>query len=294
MKVLNFGSINVDYVYHVNHIVRPAETIPSHGMQINPGGKGANQSVALARAGATVFHAGQVGKDTSWMIDRLRQDGIDTRLVSVSEKVNGGQAIIQVDENGQNSIIIYGGANQSIPESLLKESLAYMERGDWLVLQNEIKLTSQAIDEAHAAGLRICFNPAPMTDSVHSFSLDKVDVFIVNEIEAAELARLPATTAPDDILKTLATMFPKATVCMTLGAEGSCCWSAQTGIIKQPACKAKAVDTTAAGDTFTGFFLTAVINGKSLQDGLAIASKAAAITVSRHGAMDSIPFKNEL
>ena len=294
MKVLNFGSINVDYVFRVSHIVRPAETLPTRGMAIHPGGKGANQSVALARAGATVLHAGQVGKDTAWMAERLRQEGVDTRNVLVADSVNGGQAIIQVDDNGQNSIIIHGGANQAIPESLIQAALAEMDKGDWLVLQNEINLTGALIDAAHQAGLNICFNPAPMTDAVHSFNLKDVNLFIVNEIEGAELARLPADSAPETVLAALSRRFPTSTVCMTLGADGSCCWSAATGVVRQPACPANAVDTTAAGDTFTGYFLTDIINGMTLHDALADASRAAAITVSRPGAMDSIPYRNEL
>ena len=294
MKVLNFGSINVDYVFRVSHIVRPAETIPTQGMAIHPGGKGANQSVALARAGATVLHAGQVGKDTSWMVERLRQEGVGTRNVLVSDSVNGGQAIIQVDDDGQNSIIIHGGANQAIPESHIQTALAEMDKGDWLVLQNEINLTGELIDAAHLAGLNVCFNPAPMTDAVHSFNLKDVNLFIVNEIEGAELARLPADSAPETVLAALAERFPTSTVCMTLGADGSCCWSAATGVIRQPAYPVKAVDTTAAGDTFTGFFLAELIGGKTLQQALDTASLAAAVTVSRHGAIDSIPYKKEL
>ena len=294
MKVLNFGSINVDVVFRVSHIVRPAETIPSQGMEVHPGGKGANQSVALARAGATVLHAGQVGKDTSWMAERLCKEGVDIRHVLVSDSVNGGQAIIQVDDNGQNSIIIHGGANQTIPEAHIAKALADMDKGDWLVLQNEINLTPNLIDAAHQAGLNICLNPAPMTEAVHSFNLQAVNLFIVNEIEGAELARLPADSAPETVLAALAETYPQATICMTLGADGSCCWSATTGVIRQPAYPVKAVDTTAAGDTFTGFFLAELIGGKTLQQALDTASRAAAVTVSRHGAIDSIPYRNEL
>ena len=294
MKILNFGSINVDIVFSVNHIVHPAETISARGMSVNPGGKGANQSVALARAGATVLHAGQVGKDTEWMIQHLKKNGIDTRHVMVSQDTNGGQAIIQVDQSGQNSIIVFGGANQAIPESLIGQALADMAPGDWLVLQNEINLTGKLITAAHASGLKVCLNPSPITPDLLNAPLEQVDLFILNEIEGAALAEMPETSTATTLLDGLAKRFPQAAICLTLGADGSCYHEPNTPMLRQAAFPAEAVDTTAAGDTFSGYFLTSLINGKTPAQALETASRAAAITVSRPGALDSIPFYNEL
>lgn len=296
MKILNFGSINVDIVLSVAHIVRPGETISASGLNGFPGGKGANQSVALSRAGATVLHAGQVGKDTLWMRDTLAQAGVDTRHVLVSEDVPGGQAFIQVEAGAQNSIIVYGGANQAIPESLITEALTDMKRGDWLLLQNEINLTPQLLHAGHAAGLSICLNPSPITDDIiQDWPLELVSLFVVNEIEGARLANLPGDAAPDDILAKLVAAYPRASVCLTLGSQGARYFDRATGqTIFQNAFPATAVDTTAAGDTFTGFLLAELLRDKSPQQALQTAAHAAAISVSRHGAIASIPTLDQL
>lgn len=294
MKILNFGSINVDYVYAVHHFVKPAETIPASGLSINPGGKGANQSVALARGGATVLHAGLVGNDTKWMIDRLNEDGVDTTHVHVAESGSGGQAFIQVTPEGQNAIIVFGGTNQAIPESLIPEALSELEPGDFLVLQNEINLTPQLIQAGHEAGLFICFNPAPMTPEVFDFPLDLVNLFIVNEIEGAELAKLPLDTEHPRILDELVKAFPNADICLTRGEKGALFFSKKTGVIVQDAYPAKPVDTTAAGDTFTGFLLAGLADGFTHRQALDLAAKASAIAVQKPGAMDSIPFRKDV
>jgi len=294
VKILNFGSINVDIVLRVQHIVAPGETISSHVMQVNPGGKGANQSVALARAGATVLHAGMVGKDTAWMIDRLNKEGVNTSHIAISDTVNGGQAMIQVDENGQNSIIVYGGANQAIPEAMIDDALAELAPGDWLVLQNEINLTPQLIRRGKAAGINVCFNPSPITPALLDFPLEDVALFMVNEIEGAQLAALPPNTPFQEILAELARRFPNADICMTLGSQGALYFSKTTGVITQRPYAVKAVDTTAAGDTFTGYLLASLAQGLPVEKALDQASRASAIAVSRPGAVDSIPLPDEL
>lgn len=294
MKIINFGSLNVDYVYHVPSIVLPGETLASRSMQVNPGGKGANQSVAMIRAGATVWHAGQLGSDTEWMRARMKKEGIDVRHIKVSGSVHGGHAIIQVDESGQNSIVLYGGANMAIEPERIHEVLADAKAGDWLVLQNEINLTSELMKAGRAVGMKVCFNPAPFDPEVFDYPLDCVDLFIVNEHEAAGLAKRPVETAPEILLDELAETYPEATICLTLGADGSLLWSAATGVLRQLAYSVTAVDTTAAGDTFTGYFLAELTRGSDMKTALDVASRAASIAVTRAGAMDSIPFRNEL
>ena len=295
MKIINLGSINVDYVYQTEHIVLPGETIASRSMTVHPGGKGANQSVALARAGAEVLHVGMVGKDTQWMKERLTQEKVDTRFVRVAtDGTAGGHAIIQVDAHGQNSIIIFGGANQCIPAELFDQALLTASKGDWLVMQNEINLTPLAMKAAHDAGLRICFNPAPMDRSVLSYPLDLVDLFILNEIEAASLADSQPDSPMEAILEQLCGRYPSARVCITLGKEGALFHSAETGTLRQKSYPVKAVDTTAAGDTFVGYFLHELTSGTPPAQALEFACRASAITVSRPGAIPSIPLREEV
>lgn len=297
MKILNFGSINVDIVLSVPHMVRPGETISASGLNGFPGGKGANQSVALSRAGATVLHAGQVGKDTLWMRDTLADAGVDTRHVLVSDTVPGGQAFIQVEDGAgaQNAIIVFGGANQAIPESLVDTALADMTRGDWLLLQNEINLTPQLLVDGHQRGLSIALNPSPITEAiVRDWPLHLVDLFIVNEIEGAELAGLPRDAAPEAILAQLADAYPQAAICLTLGERGARYHDRRTGTLRQDAFPATPVDTTAAGDTFTGFLLAELMRGHTPQQALQTAAQAAAIAVSHAGAIASIPTLSQL
>lgn len=294
MKIINFGSLNVDYVYRLDHIVKPGETLASSEMQVNPGGKGSNQSVALKRAGADVWHAGLLGEDTAWMRERLAKEGVDVRHVLISKEIHGGHAIIQVDANGQNSIVLFGGANQAIGKSQVADVMKEAVPGDWLVLQNEINVTADAMAAGKAAGMKVCFNPAPFDEGVFNYPLQCVDLFILNEHEAAGLARKPVETAPEELIAVLSAAYPQAMVCVTLGEAGSLLWTAKTGILRQKAYPVQAVDTTAAGDTFTGFFLAELTHGAELAQALDIAAKASAIAVTRPGALDSIPYLKEL
>ena len=294
MKIINFGSLNVDYVYRLDHIVKPGETLASSEMQVNPGGKGSNQSVALKRAGADVWHAGMLGEDTAWMRERLEREGVDVRHVLISKEIHGGHAIIQVDANGQNSIVLFGGANQAISAAQVEHVLMNAEQGDWLVLQNEINVTADVMAAGKAAGMKVCFNPAPFDEGVFNYPLDCVDLFILNEHEAAGLARKPVETPPEELVATLSAAYPNAMICVTLGEAGSVLWTAATGLIRQKAYPVQAVDTTAAGDTFTGYFLAELTRGASLAAALDMASRASAIAVTRPGALDSIPYLKEL
>ncbi|HPY90641.1 MAG TPA: ribokinase [Lentisphaeria bacterium] len=294
MKVINFGSLNLDYVYQVKTLAQPGETVPCDAMTRFPGGKGANQSVALARAGIQVWHAGMLGAGDEWMRSLLQEASIDIRFVRLSETWPSGHAIIQVDARGMNSIIVYGGANQHIPHSFIAQVLDEAQEGDWLVLQNEINLTPELLKAGKAAGMKICFNPAPFTADVLDFPLDCVDVFILNEIEAAGLARRPVGMDLDDLAEELQAAFPESMICITLGADGAVCRSPETGLVRQSAFATRVVDTTAAGDTFTGYFLAEIARRAPVQAALEIACKAAAVTISRHGAIPSIPTRQEV
>lgn len=283
MKLLNFGALNIDVVYQVDHLVLPGETISSTSREINCGGKGLNQSVALARAGAQVFHAGMVGEDGGMLLELLGEAGADISLV---REVPGGsgQAIIQVDRRGENSIILYGGANQRIDEPYIDEVISQFEEGDCIFLQNEISNLRYLMERAHEAGLRLIFNPSPFEKCLLSYPLDYVDYFVVNEVEGHQFS---GKTEPEEILKTLMDRHQTA-VLLTLGKEGAL-YGDDTGTVRHGIYQSEVVDTTGAGDTFTGFFFSALLSGQPPQDALRLASQASCITVSRPGAAPSIP-----
>jgi ribokinase len=289
MKILNFGSLNIDHVYAVDHIVRPGETLNSNQYRVFMGGKGSNQSLALAYAGARVFHAGKLGKDGLWLRERLQKSGVDTGLVEITEGPSG-HAIIQVNKEGENAIVLFGGANRTIAKADAARVLSRFGKGDYLLLQNEISAIPDIMREASRIGLAIVLNPAPMHRDVLAYPLDLVACFIVNEIEGAELT---GAKAPDKILAAMQRRFPSAMTVLTLGADGAVCTHGGA-TVRVPAVRVKAVDTTAAGDTFIGYFLAGLMSGAETKAALEIACQAAAICVTRPGAADSIPKRKEV
>ncbi|MBP3704456.1 MAG: ribokinase [Clostridia bacterium] len=288
-KILNFGSLNADYVYTTDHIVRGGETTSSTGMEIFPGGKGLNQTIALARAGLAVHHAGLIGDDGAFLLDTLKADGVDTRFVGRIEG-RGGHTIIQVDKNAQNAILLFGGSNRAVTAEYADEVLSHFSAGDLLLMQNEISAVPHIIDRAFEKGMEIWLNPSPMDEGVFECDLTKVSGFFLNEIEGAELT---GSDDPETILNLMVEKFPRAAVVLTLGENGA--WYAKDGMrVYCPAEKTTAVDTTAAGDTFTGYFLRGMLDGLSPAAALQLAAKASAVTVSRSGASPSIPKYEEL
>ncbi|MCB7513177.1 ribokinase [bacterium 210917-SL.2.15] len=291
MKVLNFGSLNVDYVYQVDHIMLPGETQSSTRRNVFAGGKGLNQSVALAKAGLSTYHAGQVGNDADgeMLLRVLERNGVDCSLVN---RIDGpcGHTVIQVDKNAQNCILLFGGANRCIDAAYRKKVFSQFSAGDVIVLQNEINDLDQVIDEAYEKGMRIVLNPSPFDAYLDRCDWNKVDVFFINEVEGAQIS---GREAAEDILAWFREHHPKALVVLTLGGAGSCCMK-DGQVYQQEIVPVKAVDTTAAGDTFTGFFLRAYLNGQTIPEALALAARASSVTVSRPGAADSIPTMAEL
>ena len=291
MKALCFGSMNIDYVYSLDHIVGPGETIFSTGRETFAGGKGLNQSVAMAKAGLPVWHAGICGAGGELLTDTLKENGVDISLIK-SEDSPPGHTVIQVDAKGQNCIIVYGGTNRRITPEYIAEALSGFGEGDMVLLQNEVNRLGEIIDAAHARGMRVVLNPSPFDSAVLECDLDKVDLFLVNEVEGAQISGLPATE-PEAILDWFASAHPKAAVILTLGADGA--WYSDAHMRRfQRAVPTKAVDTTAAGDTFTGFFLEGWMTGRSIEESLLRAARAASIAVSRPGAAPSIPSAAEL
>ena len=289
MRVLNFGSINIDHVYRLPHFVRPGETLSSESYSRFGGGKGLNQSIALAHAGAPVVHAGKIGAGDEWLRERLQRSGADVTFV---ETVDGpsGHAIIQVNRDGENAIILHGGANRRVTSGDGARILEAFGVGDYLLLQNEISAIPDIMLQAAQRGLRIVFNPAPMHADVLAYPLDCVSCFVLNEIEAAGLTGDPD---PAESLRALRLRYPHAAVVLTLGDKGAL-FADECARLQVPALRVKAVDTTAAGDTFIGYFLAETMRGVAAEEALRTACRAAALCVVRPGAADSIPRRDEV
>lgn len=284
MKIYNLGSLNIDYVYSVPHFVQPGETLSSAKLEIFPGGKGMNQSVALAKAGARVIHGGRIGDNGGFLKEILGQAGADTSFVAVDAS-STGHAMIQVDENGQNCILLFSGANHSFTEEFVREILADAQAGDIILLQNEINLLDVIFAVAAEKQLQIAFNPSPFTEDLLKLPLHQVKWWLCNEIEGGQLT---GKSEPEEILISMQEKFPGSSIVLTLGKDG-CVFTDGKQVLRQPIFPVKAVDTTAAGDTFTGFFLASVAEGKAVADALRIASRASSIAVSRMGASSSVP-----
>ncbi len=292
MKALCFGSLNIDYTYRVDHFVARGETLLSQGLQVFSGGKGLNQSIALSRAGAAVYHAGSIGTDGLFLLEELRQAGVNTDCVTVSREIRTGHAIIQNSPDGDNCILLYGGANQTITRDQIDEVLTHFAAGDVLVLQNEINELGYLMQQAHDRGLRIALNPSPMNDTVPDLPLDTVDWLLVNEVEAGQILGCGVTNGVA-AARALREKLPRAAIVLTLGGEGAV-YADNDCLFAQSAVPVRAVDTTAAGDIFTGYFLAAMLEGKTPQQAMALAAKAAAISVTRPGAAPSIPRREEV
>lgn len=284
MKVLNFGSINIDIFFRVEHIVRPGETISSESIEKRAGGKGLNQSVALAKVSDSVYHAGSIGTDGNFLIEEMENFGVDTSLLKKSDKLTGN-AIIQVDDKGENSIVLYKGANFDNSEAYVDEVLSHFEKGDILVLQNEINCMPYIINKAYEKGLKIVLNPSPITDEIEKIDLDKIDLLLVNETEAKALAKV---SDAKEAVNYFRDNFPSLKVVETFGKNGSMYFD-KDNLINQDSFKVDAVDTTGAGDTFTGYFVTYFYKGEKITKCLEVAAKASALSVTKKGASISIP-----
>lgn len=294
MKVLCFGSLNIDYTYKVDHFVKKGETLSSGSLQVFSGGKGLNQSIALARAGAETYHAGSIGEDGRFLLEQLQDAGVDTRYVTVLETVRTGNAIIQNDKEGDNCILLYGGANQAVTTDQADAVLEHFRKGDFLVLQNEINELAYIMERAHERGMKIVLNPSPMDEKIQGLPLGYVDYFMLNEIEASQILGQETRGAEGvDLAKGILDRFADSAVVLTMGEHGSVYMDSSETII-QPVYPAETVDTTAAGDTFTGFFIGGILRGLTIRQAMDMASKAASIAVTRRGAAPSIPDLQEV
>ena len=289
MKIVNYGSMNIDNVYSVEHMARPGETILATGRGVFCGGKGLNQSIAIAKAGGEVYHAGILGEDGGMLLDALHRAGVDTAYVRRAAGPSS-HTVIQVDANGQNSIIVFGGENMRPTEEDIDRVLEGFGPGDAVIMQNELYNSPLMMRKAAARGLCVIFNPSPVNDALADYPLESVSWFLLNEIEGEALT---GESEPQAILARMKEKYPSASVVLTLGAEGAYCMhEGQT--LYQPAFRVKAVDTTAAGDTFTGYFVSGLAQGMPMERIMKRAARASSIAVGRMGAADSIPLAAEV
>tara|TARA_B100001179_G_scaffold97610_1_gene69337 strand:- start:380 stop:1264 length:885 start_codon:yes stop_codon:yes gene_type:complete len=282
--LINLGSLCVDNVYSVDTIATVGETVASRNHAVFPGGKGLNQSLAASKAGAEVHHIGCVGEDGNWLKEILAEAGVNVGNVRRIE-TRSGHAVIQVDSAGQNSIVISGGANRSIQVLDRDAAFALIKPGDWLLLQNEINDIEDVLQEAGDRDVNVAFNVAPVDGREQNYCLDAVRLLIVNEVEAAALAR---ESVPDAALDALCGRYPTAHIVLTLGRDGLL-----HGIgdhrEKLAAYRVEAVDETAAGDAFVGYLMAGLLSGEGYAKALILGSAAGALAVTQEGAASSIP-----
>lgn len=280
MAVFCVGSVNVDLVYRVPHLVRPGETLAARSFTRGLGGKGANQSIAAARAGARVYHAGAVGPDAADMLDEIAAAGVDIAGIARLE-VPTGHAVIAVDDAGENAIILYEGANGALTARAVDAALSEARAGDILLLQNEVNLSVHAARSGRIAGCRVIYSAAPFHADAVAEMHGLADILVLNALEAAALrAAHPALTWPEMIV--------------TRGGDGAR-WHHPGGVLDRPAFAVETVvDTTGAGDCFAGTLAAALDAGLDRGAALDRAQAAAALQVTRPGAAAAMPSRSEV
>lgn len=291
MSIINIGSLNLDYVYRVDRFLLPGETKSGLSLEVNAGGKGLNQSIAMAKAGIHVYHAGVYGAGGEMLVKTLEQYGVDIHLLQQRADIQNGHAIIQVDGNGQNCILLYGGSNQALTENYIREVIDFCGEDDMILLQNEINNIALIIDLAYEKKIPVAMNIAPMGPEVAGYDLSKLTWIVVNEIEAAALA---GGETVEQTMENLSAKYPDSGILMTLGSDGVWLRKGRENIRMNALRVENVVDTTAAGDTFLGYFLAAVTGGADTVEALQQATCAGAMAIQKPGAAQSIPDRAEL
>ena len=297
-KVTIVGSLNVDTTLRIKRMPLPGETLAAEGKSSAAGGKGANQAVSAARSGAQTAFIGEVGKDNSgqMMLDEMKANGIDVAGIRENDQVGTGTASILLDENGQNSILIYGGANQQLSPTDVEAAKDKITAADFVVAQFETPqaATLRAFQLAKANGVTTILNPAP-AQKIDPEVLKLTDLIIPNETESAELTGVIITDETSMLIS--AAKFAQMGVrnlIITVGAKGAF-YCTQDGYSFIPAFKVNAVDTTAAGDTFIGALSSQLKPDMShIEKALVYAQRASSLAVQKMGALPSIPTREQI
>ncbi len=294
MRILNIGSINIDYVYQTPHFVAAGETLEATDRSIFMGGKGLNQTVAIARSGLHVSHVGVIGEDGHFLYDFLKAINVNIDHVRIDKTRASGHTFIQVTPDAENAILYFPGTNHALDDALIDSAIKTLDKGDIVLTQNEVNDVGQVLFKAHKAGMITVFNPAPFDATVCNYPLECVDVLILNQTEAQGMLGHTIDN-PAEAITILQKRLPHAVIIMTLGADGVAYALPNELPQTLSAYPVKAVDTTGAGDTFVGYAMNAVISWFTDKDKEAFARHidtavlAAGLSVTRRGAVDSIP-----
>ena len=257
-------------------------------MQLFPGGKGLNQSLAVRRAGGDIYHAGFIGNDGKMLSDLLLDNGVNLKHLKIIPQKTG-HAIIQVEKSGENSILLFAGANYQVTTEFIDEVLANFSAGDILMLQNEISNLPYIVKNAAKKGMKIFLNPSPINEVINELDFNDIYCLVLNEIEAERISKMDITNFKEWVNEN----YPNLKVMLTLGKKG-CRFIDGEKITEHPIFNVDVVDTTAAGDTFTGYFVVGFCRGEPIEKVLRFASAASALAVSKKGAASSIPSFNEV
>lgn len=290
-RIITLGSLNLDFTYQLPKPLEVGETLSSLSYRCGAGGKGANQSIAAARAGAEVYHAGRIGSDGTLLRRTLAESGVKLDFLEEVETPTG-HAVVLINDAGDNSIVLYGGANRTIDDAFIDRVVAAACPGDILLLQNEVSDIGYAMKAGKKAQMRIAFNFAPFDPELApKLPLSLCDYLFLNRIEAGGIA---GKSEVEEILETLARRFPETELVLTLGPEGAIALTPAGERFHADSPRVEVVETTAAGDTFIGYYLAGILDGLKPGKALERACRAAALCCSRAGAAESIPTRAEL
>ncbi|MGI5975272.1 MAG: ribokinase [Paludibacter sp.] len=296
-KIVVVGSCNTDMVVKSDRLPVPGETVLGGAFMMNPGGKGANQAVAIARMGGNVTFISKTGNDLfgRQSLEMYANENINTDYIFSDQNLPSGVALIMVDRNGENCIVVASGANSSLSPKDIDKAKHVIESADILLMQLEVPVDTveYAAKLAFEKGIKVVLNPAPAAFLSNEI-LHCLYTIIPNEIEAEILSgiKISNTESAKQAADIIAAKGVDKVV-ITLGSQGSLIKD-ESKYTFVPAEKVEAVDTTAAGDTFCGAFCVGISEGLSIEDAVKMATKAAGITVTREGAQASIPYRKEL
>jgi ribokinase len=298
MSVIVLGSLNMDLVTHSPRLPKPGETLTGSSFTMVPGGKGANQAVAVARLGVATEMVGRVGQDSfgEALLTGLRQAGVGCQNVWVDPATSSGVAAIAIDDQGENHIIIVPGANGRVDQSDVARMQPLLSQASVLLLQLEISLPTvvAAAQAAHLAGVRVVLDPAPALPTLPEALYGAIAILTPNQVEASQLVGFPVTdiesaTRAAQVLQQRGTQ----TVIVKLGRQGAICLSPESTTLVSPFV-VEAIDTVAAGDAFNGGLAAALAEGRSLVEACRWAAAAGAIAATRRGAQTAMPNRQEL
>jgi ribokinase len=296
-KIVVIGSTNMDMVVKTNHIPVPGETVLAGSFFMNPGGKGANQAVTIARLGREVIFVSKVGNDIfgKQSAQLFDEEGINTRYILSDEELPSGVALITVDQSGENSIVVASGANANLYPDDLKDAFEEINKADIILMQLEIpmKTVHFVAEYAAARNMRVILDPAPANILTPEL-LNHIDIITPNQTEAEILSGIKVNNieSAKKAAKAIYGMGVKNVV-VTMGVLGAVIYNGGKSIVV-PAPRVEALDTTAAGDVFNGALVVALSEGKTLQEAVQFACMVAGISVTRMGAQSSVPYRNEL